>query len=237
MGRLPALPLLYWGLPVLSFGLGVIALVAIGLQLACRCGAVGAPQVLIALYFTLFGLTALAARWRGVTNLADASLLAIGLGAAALLLVGEVKQVSALRRPLQTVSGQMVSIYARQATGRYDAQATLELADGRRVTWSCGSFCRGRDLALKSLHGNTPMPVQMQLAGSRLVGLTADGVQILDPQIERQRQIGSHVLLSGLWSLVLAGLLMFGYFRWRRLKATYTRPPPTVLPKLRRLRP
>jgi hypothetical protein len=238
MKRLPALPLLHWGLPVLAFGLGAIAFLASGLRLSCRCGTSGMPVFLVALYFTTLGLVALVARWRDATNLADGALLAIVSGVAVGALGIETDKLLALRRPLSTVSGELASVSVVGSHRLRSAGATLILAGGRRLTWSCGWFdCRGRDDALSGLHRDLPLPVQMQVAGSQLVGLAADGVQILDPERELPRQFGARVLSVGFCGLILAGLTLFGYFRWRRTKARYVRPSPTVLPKLRRLRP
>jgi hypothetical protein len=235
--RLSAVPVLYWGLPILAFCLGAIVLMASGQHLGCRCGPPGVQGVLVGLYFTVFGLVAMVARWRGARDLADGGLLVIGFGAAMLLTVHEAGLLVALQRPLQSVSGQLLTISANRATRRHEAGATLVLEGGRTVTWSCGGSCRGRDSALQSLRRDTPTPVQMQVAENRLVGLTANGVQILDSQTERSRQFGEHVVRTGFCGLVLAGLVLFGYFRWRRPMATYTRPPATVLPTLRRPRP
>lgn len=238
MGRLPALPILYWGLPVLASGLGAMALLASGLQLICRCGASSVPVFLGALYFTVFGLVAMGARWRKATGLANGALFAIGIGLMIGVLGIETGRLLALRHPLVTVSGELASVSVGRPKRLPGADAKLVLSDGRRLTWSCGWFdCRGRDDALRGLRRDLPMPAQMQVAGSQLVGLTADGVQILDPEREHARQFGVRVLSVGFCSLVLAGLALFGYFRWRGTKASYVRLAPVVLPKLRRPRP
>jgi hypothetical protein len=237
MGRLPALPILYWGLPVLAFGLGAILLMTLGLQLACRCGPLDVPALLIAVYFTSSGLVALVARWRDATNLADSALFAIGFGVLIGALGVETQKLLAFQRPLATLSGQLTRVDVMRHRGG-GVDATLTLSGGRRVTWNCAwTDCHGRDDALLSLRRDLPQAARMQVAGNQLIGLTADSVQILDPERDRPRQFGVRVLSVGFCGLALAGLTLFGYFRWRKTKATYVTPAATVLPKLRRPRP
>lgn len=230
--------MLYWGLPVLAFGLGAIALLGLGLRQICQCGPPDIPALLVALYFTGSGLAALIARWRDAVDLADGALLAIGVGLAIGMLGMETRKLMAFRQPLTPLSGQLTTVSVVGHNRTPGADATLTLSDGRHLTWGCGWFdCRGRDDALRALRNDLPMPAQALVAGSQLIGLTADGVQILDPERERMRQFGVRVLSVVFSSLILAGLALFGYFRWRKVRPTYVRPEPTILPKLRRPRP
>lgn len=229
--------MLRWGLPALAFGLGGMALLATGLQLACRCGPPNPSAFLVGLYFASSGFVALVARWRAATGLADGALFAIGFGIVVGALGIEAHKLLVFQRPIETLSGQLTSVSVSHLNRGHGVDANLTLADGRSARWTCGSFCRDRYDALRSLRWDVPIPAQMQVAGNQLIGLTADGVQILDPERERTRQFGVRVLSVGFCGLILAGLALFGYSRQRRPKASYLRPAPIVLPKLRRPRP